>query len=267
MPTVKELKLRCKNKGIKRYSKLNKKGLIKILRGGNPKSCHEFDDDCNKCYKTKTSKGYRCDFVIHDINLSKCIKRKNVKKHPDYNKSTTCQLPVFNLRKDNVKIPKIDAKQLETGLQRYLKVKGKINLKINNKKVDNDFLKKENFNLSNKLYTVIKTLIDPGFHNESSISTFKHPEFTKYIFKNNKKIDYIMCNVDIDKINISINYDKDKKKYNLIVSQYLTGKLSCMKNGNLYARPIKNIIIEIKWNSLSNLIDINYISKKKVDII
>jgi len=254
--TVKELKNICKQKKIKGYSKLNKKQLINLV--GGKKSCHVNDDEPKLCNNSKIVKNklnkYKCKFVIHDTELSKCIKDKN------FNKYKKLGYKIYKNKKTkdnkiNVEIPEMDEIQKKSDLDRYLNSK-KINLYLNNKKIDSDKLRTEEKFLeinSRKMYDILRILISPGFHNDYNVSTFKNSILTTDVFKN-KKSDYIMCNVDIKNIDIKIKKDK------LTIFLYLSGDLKCVGfDQKVLQRKIKNNYIKMEWEETDKKVLITYL--------
>lgn len=255
---VKELKKKCKEKRLKKYSKLKKKELINLLGGsGNIKSCHIKDNDFEDCSRLFIKKDfirkYHCRFVIHNEKLSKCIKKNNLKKYEKMGYELKKYKDIKKKISKKVKIPKLEKKQLVSDLKRYLN-DDKIKIRVNTNIEDISILKNEKnfltrFPNNKKMYNIIKSIISPGFHNDVTISTFKENDFVKSIFQNTKNQNYVMCNVDVRNIIIDIKTLK-LNEYDLSVTLYLKGKLNCAKVGKKgienVSRNVKNNYIKIK---------------------
>lgn len=231
-------------------------------------SCHKFDDNCNKCNKTTIKKGivkYSCEFITHDVKLSKCIKKKKdiQKKYSGYFKGKQCNTKSFYAEKIINDIPNIDKSQSRSDLLRYLNG-NKIIFKINGKEYDNKILKNEKSFLkeipNKNIYLMLQMLISPGFHNDSTVETFNNENLSKYIYNTNKGSKYIMCNTEIGEIDISINVLNNN--YELIITNFLVGSLSCFNGQELLKRNVKNIMVITKWDEKTNKIKIIYTKYK-----
>ena len=206
-------------------------------------SCHNYDDDINKCLNVrikKNMKKYNCEFIIHDKKPSLCIKEGNLKK---YKKYTKYKYMNFNIKdRENIKIPKIDIKEANSAVKRYIN-SNTISLRLNNKDIDSKILLTNNDKTSN----IIKKLLSPGFHNDISINTFKHCDFIKKIFMTNLCADFIMCNTEVDDISIDIIGKKDIKKFTIIL--FLKGAITCLNNDKkVNKRDVKDTNIKLIWN-------------------
>lgn len=236
--------------------------------GGNDnkcQSCHNFDDNIEKCQNTTIKKNlckYTCQFIVHDSKLSQCIKKGHLGKYKDY---TLYKKSLQQKKRDSVLIPKINKNQIKSDLNRYLSGKVII-LYYNDTKIDSNVLKSEKIFLkkfpnSEKLYIVIKTLLSPGFHNDDTINTFKHCNFTRDVFKTKQCVNYIMCSVNIEKIIIKIKYNL---KYSLYIEEKLKGNLQCFKDQNIYKRDVSSRFIVFKWDEKKpEKVNINYYNSKK----
>ena len=252
--TTKQLVNKCKLKKIKGYSSLNKKQLINKLaqKGGNSASCHTFDDNVNNCQTAKIKKNiqnYKCQFIVHNDKLSKCVRQGNLKKYVGYKIYSSDAQKIK--KREAITIPDIDKKQIQTDLERYLLVNA-ISLYINDKPINANILKTESSFLkeipnSKHTYMILKTLLSPGFHNDDTINTFKHCNFTQNVFKTKNCVDYVMCNVNIGKIEIKLTHNKEKTS--LVITEYLKGNLQCMKNGAVDSRAVNNKHITLSWSS------------------
>jgi len=224
-------------------------------------SCHDHNDDINKCMNiriNKNMKKYNCDFIIHDKKPSLCIKQGHLKKYKNYSKKQHFD---FNIKERiDIKIPKINIKQANSDTKRYIN-KDVISLTINNKSINPDtFLLKKNDHVSN----LIKGLLSPGFHNDLSINTFKYCDFIKKVFITNKCADYIMCNTEIGDIAIHIT-SKAEKATKFTITLFLKGDMTCLKNDQtVNKRNVKNTNIKILWNkNKPEHINIKYLTPNK----
>jgi hypothetical protein len=251
--TIKELKKICKKNKIKGYSKLNKADLIKKIKGGNKKSCHNYDANPEECNKTIIKKSplnkYSCQFIIHNKKLSQCIKKKNLSKYKDY-KIYKVSKKDQKKSKRIIEIPDLNAKEIQSDLNRYLKG-DKIKLIINKKIESVEILKNKKSFISKieggeKFYKIIKSLISPNFHNDENVSTFKNCIITKEIFKTLECLDFIMCNVEIKEIIIEIQNISIRK--NIIIKEYMGGDFKCFGSNKLMQRKVGNNYIKMEWD-------------------
>lgn len=223
-------------------------------------SCHLYDNDIDKCLNIEIKKNklqkYKCQFIIHNEKISKCIKKGNLKKHKGFQPYKNQKFDIKD--REMLKIPKINLKQAQNDTKRYIGRKS-LNLKINGKETDPKILLEEN----NKIYNLIKILLSPNFHNDMSINTFKYCSFIQKIFKMNTCPNYIMCNTEVDYVEITIH------KYNRFEMIFvLKGDLQCINfNQNVDKRSVDKTNIKITWNqNTPEYVSIKYNTPKKSNL-